>query len=64
MSLTDLMSGADLAVYPQIALVLFLFAFAMTVGRIFGRQRPEEYERCARIVLDEGAASRKTGDNP
>lgn len=53
MSLTDLMSGMNLAAYPQIALVLFLAVFASVIVRIYGRRRPAHFDRLAAIPLDD-----------
>ena len=41
MNLTDLMSGMGLALYPQIALVIFLAVFAAIVVRTWRQPRGE-----------------------
>ena len=53
MSLTDIMSGSNLAIYPQIALVIFLCVFATVAARVFlTRRRRDEYARAAMLPLD------------
>ena len=56
MTLTDLMSGAGLSAYAEVALVLFLLAFAVIVFRIFAPGRRQEMDRAARLPLDDGQA--------
>jgi hypothetical protein len=54
MSLTDIMSGSNLALYPQIALILFLCVFATIAARVFlSRRRRAEYSRAALLPLEE-----------
>lgn len=53
MSKSDLMSGMDLATYPQIALVLFLAVFAVMVVRVFSKRRAKEYEAASRLPLED-----------
>jgi cbb3-type cytochrome oxidase subunit 3 len=54
MTLTDLMSGAGLSAYAEVALVLFLLAFAVIVLRLFAPGRRREMDRAARLPLDDG----------
>lgn len=56
MSLTDLMSGANLALYPQIAMWIFLIAYAAVAMRTFWRRRPDDFHAAAGLPLDDGAA--------
>lgn len=53
MSLTELMSGADLDGYAQVSLLLFLFAFALILWRVFAPRFKEQYKRDARMPLDD-----------
>lgn len=53
MSLTDLMSGANLDGYAQISLILFLFAFIVIVWRIFSPRFRADYARDAMMPLDD-----------
>ncbi len=63
MSLTDLMSGADLWVYPTIALVIFLTIFVGVVARVLSRRARGEMERAARLPLeDDAVCTREGGD--
>lgn len=52
MNLTDVMSGAGLAFYAQIALVLFFLVFAVIVIRTWRRPR-DEMDECAKLPMDE-----------
>lgn len=53
MSLTDLMSGADLDGYAQVSLILFLLAFLIILWRIFAPRFSATYEKAARMPLDD-----------
>lgn len=53
MRLTDLMSSMGLAIYPQVALLIFLTVFVAIGVRVFGRARPEQFRRWARIALED-----------
>jgi len=60
MSLTDVMSGSGLTVYPLIGLTLFVFAFVLVLARVFGKGRAEADRRASMLPLEE-SASVKTG---
>jgi cbb3-type cytochrome oxidase subunit 3 len=53
MSLTELMSGADLDIYAQISLILFLVAFLLILWRIFSPRFSATYEKAALMPLDD-----------
>ena len=54
MSLTDIMSSSNLAVYPQIALIIFLCVFVTGAARtILSRRCRDAWERAATLPLDE-----------
>lgn len=53
MSLTDLMSGAGLAGYAEVALVLFVLAFALIVLLVFAPGRRREMDRAAQLPLED-----------
>lgn len=59
MSLTDLMSGMNLATYPQIALVLFLAVFVSVIARIYGRCRPARFDRLAAMPLEDAPVAER-----
>ncbi len=57
MSLTDLMSSMDLAVYPQVAMVIFMGVFAGVAWRTYARGgagAAEAHRRMALLPLEEG----------
>lgn len=56
MKLSDIVGHAGLELYPQIALVLFLFAFAIVVVRLLLPSQQSQYERGARMALDDADA--------
>ncbi len=64
MSLTDLMSGADLAFYPQVAMVIFVVVFLAMTARILGRRRPGELARWASLPLEDGQPGATKGGSP
>lgn len=53
MSLTTLMSGANLDWYAQVSLVLFLLAFVLILWRIFSPRFKSTYDAAARMPLDD-----------
>jgi cbb3-type cytochrome oxidase subunit 3 len=52
MRLSDIMARSGLAIYAEIALVLFFVVFVVVVVRIFTSRRADE-ERHARLPLDD-----------
>ncbi|HEY0971652.1 MAG TPA: CcoQ/FixQ family Cbb3-type cytochrome c oxidase assembly chaperone [Gemmatimonadales bacterium] len=53
MKLSDIMSAANLTLYPRIALVLFLFAFLLVVVRIYWPGARAQFAREAALPLDD-----------
>lgn len=53
MKLSDIMSAADLTIYPRIALVLFLLAFIVVVARLLMPGQRAELEHTAALPLDD-----------
>ena len=53
MRMSDIVSHAGLAFYPQVALVLFLLAFAIVVVRTFLPGAQPLWERAGRMPLDD-----------
>jgi cbb3-type cytochrome oxidase subunit 3 len=53
MSLTEIMSSAGLTRYPEIALLLFVFAFLVILVRVFMPSRKRGFDRAARMPLDD-----------
>lgn len=51
MKLSDVVSAAGLAGYAEVALVLFLFAFAGVVFQVASRKRASEWKRVAALPL-------------
>lgn len=54
MKLSDIMSGAGLSIYAEIALVIFLAAFVAIVVRTFAPSRRRAMDEAARLPLDDG----------
>lgn len=54
MNLTDLMSGAGLSIYAQVALVIFVAVFVAIVIRTFAPSRRTVMDDLSRIPLDDG----------
>ena len=54
MKLSDIMSGAGLSIYAEIALVIFLAAFVAIVVRTFAPSRRRSMDEAARLPLDDG----------
>lgn len=53
MSLSAIMSAAKLDFYAQVALVLFLVAFALILWRVFSPRFKRTYDLAARMPLDD-----------
>lgn len=53
MKLSDIMSAADLTIYPKVALVLFLFAFLLVVVRIYWPGARAQFAQAAALPLDD-----------
>lgn len=53
MSLTDIMSGADLWAFPSIALVLFLIVFGAAVWRAWSPAGETSRKRMASLPLED-----------
>lgn len=56
MSLTDVMSGSGLTVYPLIGLVLFVGAFALVLVRVLGKGRAAADRRASLLPFEESVA--------
>jgi hypothetical protein len=65
-SLTDVVSGAGLSIYAEIALVIFLVAFLGVVISLFAPSRQRTYEHLRQLPIDRGArrASARDIDDP
>ena len=57
-SLTDVVSGAGLSVYAEIALVIFLIAFLGVVISLFAPGKRRTYEHLRHLPIDGDRASR------
>jgi len=55
MRLSDVVSHAGLAVYAEVALVLFFVAFVVIGVRLLAHRDRHELERMSRMPLDDGA---------
>jgi cbb3-type cytochrome oxidase subunit 3 len=53
MSLTDLMSGAGLSRYAEVALVLFLVAFVAAAVRLWTPGQRKALDEAARLPLED-----------
>jgi hypothetical protein len=53
MKLSDVVGAAGLAGYAEVALVLFLIAFAAIVTQVVSRKRAAEWTRAASLPLGE-----------
>ncbi len=64
MRLSDIMSAMQLSTYAEIALVLFLAAFAAIVFYVFGPSRRSHFEAVARIPLGDDDATEGASNPP
>lgn len=60
--MTDVMSNLGLAIYPIVAMGLFLFVFVGVIGRVMSRSAKSEQDRAAWLPLSDAAetAARST----
>lgn len=60
MKLSDIMSHANLALYPEVALVIFLSVFVLICAKVFLFTDKSDHDEAARIPLssDEPATPR------
>lgn len=63
MSLTDIMSGAALSWYPQVALILFLLVFGSVAVRTWRRRQHGELSRYGAIPLEDAPIARERSDS-
>jgi cbb3-type cytochrome oxidase subunit 3 len=56
-SLTDVVSGAGLSMYAEIALVIFLIAFVGIVISLFAPGKRRMYEHLRRLPIDDDKAA-------
>ncbi len=54
MKLSDVMGHAGLAIYAEVAMILFLFAFAIILWRVFAPANRRAMEEAGRLPLDDG----------
>lgn len=54
-SLTDVVSHSGLAIYAEIALILFALVFAAIVVRVLSPKHRDEFEAARRLPLEDGA---------
>lgn len=65
MSLQEIMSQADLAFYPQVALVIFAAVFVVISARLLASsKRAAAYEEAAEMPLQELAPTGRPGKEP
>ena len=57
MSLTDIMSGAGLSIYAEVALIGFILAFCIILWRVFSPSMQETWKRAARLPLEDDPPS-------
>ena len=60
MSMTDVMSGSGLAIFAEVALVIFFLVFLGVVVRTFLPGQRRSQEQASRLPLDDD----RTGDKP
>jgi len=61
MRLTDIVQHADLALWPQVALVLFLLAFVLVLVRVVFTSRAKD-RAIASIVLEDDTPAPERGE--
>ena len=62
MSLSELMSNADLTIYPKIALIIFMGVFVLVTLRVVLMGRKQNVDEMARLALDDGEVASEGSD--
>ncbi len=55
MRLSDIMSHAGLALYAEVAMVIFLIVFLAVLYRTFRPSKRQEYEDMGRLPFEDGS---------
>lgn len=68
MKLSDIMSAANLTIYPRIALILFMLAFIVVVVRLFVSGNSASWAHDAALPLEDvndrfATSNRRNGSN-
>ncbi len=58
MSLSELMSNADLAMWPQVGLVLFMAIFTGVLIKTFAKSQQDKHEEARFLPLTDDVATR------
>ena len=53
-SLTDVVSHSGVAIYAEVALILFALVFAAIVARVLSPGHRDEFEAARRLPLEDG----------
>lgn len=59
MRLSDIMSHAGLALYAEVAMVIFLIVFLAVLYRTFRPSKRKEYEDMGRLPFEDGSPGPK-----
>jgi cbb3-type cytochrome oxidase subunit 3 len=57
MRLSDHMSAAGLALYPTVALIIFLVVFVAVLWRVLSPRNRDEFRRAASLPLDDASTA-------
>ncbi len=64
MSLSDIMSNSGLAIYAEIALVIFVVIFIAVVARVLAPSRRRHWDETGQLPLNDDSDSRPTTSAP
>jgi len=53
MKLADVVSGAGLAIYPEVGMVLFLLAFLVVLAQVTSPKRAVDFHRASTLPLSD-----------
>lgn len=62
MRLSDVMSGLGLAIYPILAMSLFLFVFVGVIVKVLRKRDRAEFDRAAMLPLSDSTPSNPRRD--
>ena len=61
MSMSEIMSNADLTLFPKVALIIFMGVFALVAYRVVRMGRKQNIDALSRLALDDGEVASSEG---
>lgn len=59
--MSEIMSNADLTLFPKIALIIFVGVFVLVTYRVLTMNKRQDIDKTARLALDDGDLAETEG---